>query len=166
MSFWWQIHIVYLVMIVFYTYSSTHLRRTPSLRWDSAQDGMNQISLVVLISLCWEFFKTSDVDVPSMPHPLGLKGLSLFYTSVCMVAHFYFCCSIQAYINKTGVTNVLQPLYIDITQPVSQWPDQENLKPESCDAIINVNMIHISPWETCEVINRLNILLCKHHSAL
>ena len=55
----WQIHIVYLVMIVFYTYtySSTHLRRTPSLRWDSAQDGMNQISLVVLISLCWEFFK-------------------------------------------------------------------------------------------------------------
>ena len=57
------------------------------------------------------------------------------------------------------MTNILPPLYIDITQPMSQWPDQENLKPESCDAIINVNMIHISPWETCEVIRRLHILI-------
>ena len=57
------------------------------------------------------------------------------------------------------MTNILPPLYIDITQPVSQWPDQENLKPESCDAIINVNMIHISPWETCEVVRRLHILI-------
>lgn len=58
--------------------------------------------------------------------------------------------SIQAYINKTGVTNVLQPQYLDITQPINQWKQQERLQPNSCDAIINANMIHISPWETCQ----------------
>ncbi|XP_025079131.1 methyltransferase-like 26 [Pomacea canaliculata] len=58
--------------------------------------------------------------------------------------------SIQAYIHKTGVKNVLPPVNIDITQPVSQWEEQKMLKPATCDAIININMIHISPWETCE----------------
>lgn len=62
--------------------------------------------------------------------------------------------------------NVLPPVNIDITQPVSQWEEQKMLKPATCDAIININMIHISPWETCEVYASLSIsftLLCEMH---
>ncbi|KAK7113167.1 methyltransferase-like 26 isoform X2 [Littorina saxatilis] len=70
-----------------------------------------------------------------------------FLPSDCDVSYLK---STQAYIHKTEVTNVLPPLYIDITQPVSKWPDQERLTAESCDAILNINMIHISPWDTCQ----------------
>ncbi|KAK7506518.1 hypothetical protein BaRGS_00001993 [Batillaria attramentaria] len=70
-----------------------------------------------------------------------------FLPSDCDVSYLK---SIQAYINKTNVKNVLSPVYIDITQPLSQWPQHERLQPQSCDGIINVNMIHISPWDTCE----------------
>ncbi|XP_076458617.1 methyltransferase-like 26 [Babylonia areolata] len=70
-----------------------------------------------------------------------------FQPSDCDVSYLK---SIQAYINKTGANNVLHPLYIDITQPVAQWPDQEKFQSQSCNAIININMIHISPWDTCK----------------
>ncbi|KAL8591178.1 hypothetical protein ACOMHN_057918 [Nucella lapillus] len=81
-----------------------------------------------------------------------------FLPSDCDVSYLK---SIQAYINKTGVSNVLQPLYIDITQAVSQWPDPERFQEQSCGAVINVNMIHISPWDTCQGLMQASGFLLK-----
>lgn len=50
--------------------------------------------------------------------------------------------SIRAYIADSGLSNVLPPLVIDVTQPVDKW----NLARQEYDLIININMIHISPW--------------------
>ncbi|KAL4238681.1 hypothetical protein ACF0H5_003388 [Mactra antiquata] len=54
--------------------------------------------------------------------------------------------SIQAYISHFKLQNVLSPLCIDITQPVTTWPGE--LKPSSYDVMYNANMVHISPYRT------------------
>ncbi|CAK4613287.1 hypothetical protein LEN26_015777 [Aphanomyces euteiches] len=54
--------------------------------------------------------------------------------------------SIQAYIAATGVDNVDPPLYIDVTMPFEKW----GLLPGTFDVCINVNMVHITPWECSE----------------
>src|SRR6187402_2141447 len=46
--------------------------------------------------------------------------------------------SIAAWIQHEGLTNVRPPLAFDVTQP---WPVRE------ADAIVCINVIHISPWE-------------------
>lgn len=51
--------------------------------------------------------------------------------------------SIQDYVVESGLTNVLSPLAIDVTDPIDRW----NLARENFDLIININMMHISPWE-------------------
>lgn len=43
-----------------------------------------------------------------------------------------------------GISNVRAPLALDVTR--RPWPIAE------ADAILNVNMIHISPWEACEAL--------------
>lgn len=50
--------------------------------------------------------------------------------------------SIEEYITESGLINILPPLHIDVTQPVDEW----NLTYPEYDLIININMIHISPW--------------------
>ncbi len=47
--------------------------------------------------------------------------------------------SIEAWRNDEGVTNVRPPLRLDVADPV--WPV------EQVDAVVCINMIHISPWE-------------------
>ncbi|KAK6174703.1 hypothetical protein SNE40_017929 [Patella caerulea] len=54
--------------------------------------------------------------------------------------------SISAYIKQTGVTNVLPPIHVDITQPVEDWMPS-TLSLNSCHLMLNVNLIHISPWQ-------------------
>ncbi|XP_050398036.1 methyltransferase-like 26 [Patella vulgata] len=54
--------------------------------------------------------------------------------------------SISAHIKHSGVTNVLPPVQVDISQPVEDWmPSTITLN--SCDLLLNVNLIHISPWQ-------------------
>src|SRR5688500_18792804 len=53
--------------------------------------------------------------------------------------------SIVAWAADAPVTNVRPPLLLDVQQP---WPVT------TVDAIFNANMIHISPWETCEALMR------------
>lgn len=48
--------------------------------------------------------------------------------------------SIAAHVEGAGVSNVLPAALLDVTQ--DQWPVS------SADAIVCINMIHISPWET------------------
>lgn len=53
--------------------------------------------------------------------------------------------SIIAWKNFTGIDNLELPLSIDVTQ--AEWQKQLNSK--KIDVIVNMNMIHISPWSAC-----------------
>jgi len=56
--------------------------------------------------------------------------------------------SIQSWITAAGVTNVLEPFPLDVacfdpaSFPVEGW--------STVDGIVNINMVHISPWSCCE----------------
>lgn len=49
--------------------------------------------------------------------------------------------SVAAFQANSGAPNLLAPLRLDVT--AAQWPI------ERADAIVNCNMIHISPWAAC-----------------
>lgn len=51
--------------------------------------------------------------------------------------------SIAAHIAHDNLSNVKAPLHIDVTHPVDSWPLHSDFKSE-LDAILNINMIHIS----------------------
>lgn len=53
--------------------------------------------------------------------------------------------SIVAWKNANDVNNVALPLAIDVTQ--DNWIEQ--VADRKIDAVININMIHISPWSAC-----------------
>lgn len=50
--------------------------------------------------------------------------------------------SIRAWARETAVPNVADPLRLDVTD--AGWPV------ERADAIVTINMLHVSPWGTCE----------------
>jgi SAM-dependent methyltransferase len=52
--------------------------------------------------------------------------------------------SIAAFRANAGAPNLLAPLRLDVVS--AQWPV------ERADAIVNCNMIHISPWAACEAL--------------
>lgn len=54
--------------------------------------------------------------------------------------------SIAAWVAESGLPNVRPPLELDVTR----WPWPIT----SAEAILNVNMIHIAPWEACEALLR------------
>ncbi|MEH2453702.1 DUF938 domain-containing protein [Nostoc sp.] len=59
--------------------------------------------------------------------------------------------SITAWAEHFGCSNLYPPLELDVTEPV--WavenPVFDWLNKESIVAIVNINMIHISPWSAC-----------------
>jgi hypothetical protein len=55
--------------------------------------------------------------------------------------------SIQAWIDHCPADNLLPPLALDAADPT--WPDQVMPIAPDVSAIVNINMIHISPWESC-----------------
>jgi len=66
--------------------------------------------------------------------------------------------SIQEYLTDSNLTNILSPVNVDITSSIDQW----NLIHPHYDFLINVNMIHISPWQcTLELFKKANQLLEK-----
>ena len=54
--------------------------------------------------------------------------------------------SIRAWVEEAGFENLLPPLQLDVRWP--QWPVRE------ADALVCINMIHISAWETTETLFR------------
>lgn len=50
--------------------------------------------------------------------------------------------SVRAWVEHAGAGNLLPPLRLDVTD--TTWPV------ESADAVVNINMVHISPWRACE----------------
>ena len=53
--------------------------------------------------------------------------------------------SIVAWKKAESVANLALPLLIDVTQ--ANW--QQQVANEKIDAVVNINMIHIAPWEAC-----------------
>ena len=53
--------------------------------------------------------------------------------------------SIAAWKQIEAVDNIEQPLAIDVTQ--ANW--QQQVAELNIDAIVNINMIHIAPWQAC-----------------
>lgn len=51
--------------------------------------------------------------------------------------------SIAAWRDKAGLPNLLAPLPLDASQP-DNWPVTQ------ADAVVNINMIHISPWQATQ----------------
>uniref|UniRef100_A0A182RWT0 Methyltransferase-like 26 n=1 Tax=Anopheles funestus TaxID=62324 RepID=A0A182RWT0_ANOFN len=55
--------------------------------------------------------------------------------------------SIDAY--RQGVENVACPIFIDVSQPCSDWQNEANVNQRCCanqfDYMLNINMLHISP---------------------
>lgn len=59
---------------------------------------------------------------------------------------------IEAWIRESGAANVCAPLALDVTS--QNWPAL------ACDAILNVNMVHISPWNACKgLLDHASVLL-------
>ena len=55
------------------------------------------------------------------------------------------CESIVAWKNASSIDNLDLPLTIDVTQ--TDW--QQQAIDKGIDAVVNINMIHISPWQAC-----------------
>ncbi|MDH3656454.1 MAG: class I SAM-dependent methyltransferase [Myxococcales bacterium] len=54
--------------------------------------------------------------------------------------------SIEAWVEESALENLLPPIELDVRSP--RWPIA------SADALLCINMIHISPWETTESLFR------------
>ncbi|PSN52412.1 Methyltransferase-like 26 [Blattella germanica] len=52
--------------------------------------------------------------------------------------------SISAYIQDSGCSNIQQPIYIDVSEDYSKWGKQ------TMDFILNINLMHISPFKCTE----------------
>ncbi len=54
--------------------------------------------------------------------------------------------SIAAWRAEVGAPNLLPPLHLDVLDP--EWPVQR------ADAVVNINMIHVAPWEATPALFR------------
>lgn len=57
--------------------------------------------------------------------------------------------SIKSYIEHNNLTNVQEPLFLDVVSDPRVWLEGK-LKPNSVDYIINSNMFHIAPFQCTE----------------
>ena len=55
--------------------------------------------------------------------------------------------SIAAWREHAGLANLLEPLQLDATDP-DRWPA------DRADVVVNINMIHISPWQAAQGLMR------------
>lgn len=53
--------------------------------------------------------------------------------------------SISLYIQKNDLKTVKPPLYLNAADPIESWADGKIL-PDSLDYVLNVNLVHVSPW--------------------
>jgi len=66
--------------------------------------------------------------LPSDPNPLAIA-------------------SIASWQQQEPAANLAAPIIIDVTNP--NWSKDSNLQDQEIRAIVNINMIHISPWAAC-----------------
>lgn len=82
-----------------------------------------------------------------------------FYTSEVAVQLFD---SIKAYAQEVKTRNVKDPIYIDVSEPYSVW----NLEEPHYDFILNINMIHITPFQCTTGLFRNSAHLLKRGGLL
>ncbi|XP_055638875.1 methyltransferase-like 26 [Toxorhynchites rutilus septentrionalis] len=62
--------------------------------------------------------------------------------------------SIEAWRQEINAPNLQSPIAIDISQPCTEWDNEHNINfetsAESFDYMLNINMMHISPFECTE----------------
>ena len=58
--------------------------------------------------------------------------------------------SIAAWREEAGASNLLSPQTLDVL--ATRWSVEESVLPEPISAIVNINMVHISPWSCCEAL--------------
>lgn len=56
--------------------------------------------------------------------------------------------SIKAYITESKLENVKLPVTVDVTKDISEWPEPLGANP--VDVLLNINMVHITPWACTE----------------
>ena len=58
--------------------------------------------------------------------------------------------SIAAWREEAGASNLLSPQTLDVL--ATRWSVEDSVLPEPISAIVNINMVHISPWSCCEAL--------------
>jgi hypothetical protein len=58
--------------------------------------------------------------------------------------------SIAAWCQEANAPNLLAPQYLDVLD--TRWPVEESELPAPINAVVNINMVHISPWPCCEAL--------------
>ena len=58
--------------------------------------------------------------------------------------------SIAAWREEVDAPNLLPPQPLDVLAP--RWSVEASVLPEPISAIVNINMVHISPWSCCEAL--------------
>jgi len=58
--------------------------------------------------------------------------------------------SIEAWCSEAKTNQLLSPIRLDVTD--SPWAVEEMVLPSAVSAIVNFNMLHITPWECCEAL--------------
>lgn len=56
--------------------------------------------------------------------------------------------SIKAYVTESKLENVKLPVTVDVTKDISEWPEPLGANP--VDVLLNINMVHITPWACTE----------------
>ncbi|XP_063227831.1 methyltransferase-like 26 [Bacillus rossius redtenbacheri] len=54
--------------------------------------------------------------------------------------------SIAAYVQESGLANVLPPIRVDVCDDFFRWGGDGRFKEDSVDFVVNINMMHISPF--------------------
>jgi len=58
--------------------------------------------------------------------------------------------SIAAWREEVDASNLLPPQPLDVLAP--RWSVEASVLPEPISGIVNINMVHISPWSCCEAL--------------
>ncbi|PNF22515.1 Methyltransferase-like 26 [Cryptotermes secundus] len=75
-------------------------------------------------------------------------------------------CSISAYIQDAQVSNIKQPIYIDVSDEYTKWGGGGVIGKHSMDFILNINLLHISPFRCTEGLFHNTGQVLKHGGLL
>uniref|UniRef100_A0A8C1W287 Methyltransferase-like 26 n=1 Tax=Cyprinus carpio TaxID=7962 RepID=A0A8C1W287_CYPCA len=70
----------------------------------------------------------------------AFPNLATYHIVIFFFLFFY--CSIESYRQYHKLQNVKAPIYLDVSQ---SWENWGGIQTKSCDLIVNINMMHISP---------------------
>ncbi len=84
---------------------------------------------------------------------MNAQCLMTYFKNQFVIEFLY--CSIVAYRDYHKMQNVKPPIYLDASQ---SWENWAGIQPESCDLVVNMNMMHISPLACTRVLSLLTFV--------